>query len=296
MSLIPKLQELVLPATDGCCCETFIYEPSNIDEENLGSLYLVGELTENQGCGNSLLNLLASVIKREFYVNIKRKTGDAFEASLKKANITLADFIAANQFDWTGKIHLICAAINKKNLFLTQIGKAQAALWRNHELVAVCQNLAQAQKNPYPLKAFGSLISGGIMPGDRFILATSSLAVSLNKNMVKQALSLTNLSDTADKLQQQCQTCKLTNNLAILLIEIQQSLKGQPAIIEWEKPSLAACQPIDFSEIVKETTTKRQATIIPENNQLILRHRFWRRPQVIGQHYFRKLKRIMNKD
>jgi len=293
--LIPKLQEIVMSGSSQCFCETFVYEPANFDEENLGSLYLVGQFDGDEANSGSLLNLLASVIKREFYASFKRKTLCAFEAALKKANLTLADFIESNNIDWTGKIHLVCAAINKKMLYLTQIGKAQACLWRNQELVNVCNNLASLQKNPYPLKAFGSLVSGGLMPADRFVLTTPNLMSVFSKNSLKKMLGLSNLAEASQNIQQEIQKNKPQTSLAALLIEMQLPKKDQSDNVEWGKLTPSVCHPIDFSEIVQETQIRSKATIVPEITTVSAVQNFLHRPKVLGQHYFQKLRKIIRR-
>lgn len=294
-SLIPKLQEIVMSGSSRCFCETFVYEPTNIDEEDLGGLYLVGQFDGDEANSGSLLNLLASVIKREFYANYKKKTLAAFESALKKANLTLADFIENNNVDWTGKIHLVCAAINKKMLYLTQIGSAQACLWRNQELVNVCNNLAALQKNPYPLKAFGSLVSGGIMPQDRFLLTTPELMRVFSKNSLKKMIGLSNLAETSQNIQQEIQKNKPQTSIAALFIEMQLSKKCQSDSVEWGKLTPSSCHPIDFSEIVQETQIRSKATIVPEITTVSAVQSFLHRPKVLGQHYFQKLRRIIRR-
>lgn len=294
--LIPKLQEIILPGSGemDSYCETFVYEPSNIDEENLGSLYLVGQFDAQMQQSSSLLNLLASVIKREFYLNPKRKPIDAFEAALKKANATLADFIENEQIDWMGKIHLVCAVIQKQFLHLTQIGQATACLFRAGELVSVSQNLASLQKNPYPLKAFSSLVSGRITVNDRFVLATPCLSQHLSKLALKKVLALSQLAEAAKRIQVALND-KITNlPLAALLIEMQQPQAASLANQDWDKPSILPSEPIQLDEIIKETENRKQALIIPatmENPNLS----GLSRPKALTKRYFQHLKKILRK-
>lgn len=294
--LIPKLQEIILPGSKDQenYCETFIYEPANIDEDNLGTLYLVGQFDTSIQQSCSLLNLLASVIKREFYLNPKRKTVDAFEAALKKANSTLADFITNDQINWPGKIHLVCAVIRKETLHLTQIGQPIAWLLRHNELVNITQNLSSLQKRPYPLKAFGGLVSGSLMANDRFILGTPHLRQCLSKLTLKRILSLSQLSDIVKRIQEKAQTKRQPLPLAVLLIELHRSRAVPATLAQWDKPAILPSEPINLSEIIKETEIRKQATVIPAKPEISAQNHFGR-PRVLTKHYLQRLKKIIRK-
>ena len=53
--------------------ETFVYEPSNIEEEPLGNLYIIGWMKNGQKDLAFVPNLIASLMKREFYKVYYRK-------------------------------------------------------------------------------------------------------------------------------------------------------------------------------------------------------------------------------
>ncbi len=52
--------------------DTFIFEPENMDEQNLGSLYIIGEITDISANSEYLINLLVATIKKEYYFNTAR--------------------------------------------------------------------------------------------------------------------------------------------------------------------------------------------------------------------------------
>lgn len=295
--LIPKLQEIILPgaSTQTNHCETFIYEPSNIEEEKLGSLYIVGQFDYGQPDNRSFLSLLASLIKREFYSNPQKKSLDAFEAALKKANSALAEFVENDQINWPGKIHLICAVIQKNTLHLTQIGQAQACLFRNQQIVQIGQNLAQLQKTPYPLKAFGSLVSGGLLADDRVMLATPSICQCFSKINLKRVLSLSQMSGVVKKIQEKTKSMLEPIPLAVLLVEMQQPRAAQEISHQWDKPAILPLSPIDFSEIIQASELRKQAAVIPEMPQNSAEFSYWSRPKVLTKHYFQRLKKIIRR-
>src|SRR3989344_2610315 len=75
--------------------ETFVYEPSNIEEEPLGNLYIIGWMKNGQKDLAFVPNLIASLMKREFYKQNGEPAEVLFESALKKANSALSDIAAS---------------------------------------------------------------------------------------------------------------------------------------------------------------------------------------------------------
>ena len=122
-----KTEEILIrgPKNKETICDIFLYEPENIEEASLGGLYMVAEMTANSSSFH-LINLLSSLIKREYYSLPHRGPTESLEAGLKKANATLSDVANQGNLSWLGKLHFICTAIKEKDIFLTQTGSAQA--------------------------------------------------------------------------------------------------------------------------------------------------------------------------
>ncbi len=159
-------------------CDLFVYEPRNVEEAQLGSLFMLGKIEnipKNKYRNiDLLLNLLISVIKREFYSNRKRSTLETLEASLHKANLYLADFSEKGNGEWIGNLHFICGAFSKNTLHLSRVGDAVIKLFRG-TTVSNIENRFPVQKKSQPLKTFNNIASGTIMDGDKIILATKEI-------------------------------------------------------------------------------------------------------------------------
>lgn len=159
-------------------CDLFVYEPRTAPEAQLGSLFMLGRIENipknKYRSMDLLLNLLISVIKREFYSDYKRSTLEAFEFSLNKANLYLADFAEKGNDEWIGNLNFICGVFSQNILHITQIGESIIKLFRGTTINHI-ENKFPAQTPPHPLKTFNNIASGSIINGDKIILATKDI-------------------------------------------------------------------------------------------------------------------------
>jgi len=159
-------------------CDLLVYEPKNIEEAQLGTLFMLGKIEnipQNKYKNlDFLLNLLISVIKREFYSDHKRSTLEALEASLNKANLYLADFTEKGNVEWIGNISFICGAFYKNTLHITQVGESIIKLFRETN-VSHIENKFPTSKKTHPLKIFGNVASGTMLNGDKVIMGTKNI-------------------------------------------------------------------------------------------------------------------------
>jgi hypothetical protein len=153
--------------------EVFIHEPENVFQQNLGTLFGVLEINDDSPDSSYVVNYLISVIKKEFFSNIKRGTIESFEAALHKANLALSKLAEHDHISWIGKINAICAVYEKNNIHLTQTGSACALLSRSKTLVNISEG-GEAE-GPNPLKTFQEVVSGRLEDGDKIIIATNEI-------------------------------------------------------------------------------------------------------------------------
>ncbi len=177
-----KIQELILSdSSDSQECETFVYEPANPEEENLGNLYIIGCIKTKKNELDFLPNLIASMAKREFY-SLKAKDPEiSFENTLKKINASLLDLSKQHK---NLKNHISFCIINtaKNKMQFSQIGENLIFLLRGNSLINI--NQEKQQKN-----SFSSIVSGEIKPKDKFILTTAGFLKTLPKDLLKKILS-----------------------------------------------------------------------------------------------------------
>lgn len=179
--------------------DTFIFEPENISEQNLGSLYIIGEITDISSNSEYLINLLVATIKKEYYSNTNRSPMKSIEASLNKTNEMLSDFAEQGNIGWIGNLHITVAVFKDDILYFSQAGKSKAILVRGKNVTDIGQDLVSDPK-PHPLKTFSNIANGQIEPGDKLILTTSNFELRNWKERIKNIIE-DDPDDFAEKLE-----------------------------------------------------------------------------------------------
>jgi len=217
-----KTEEILIrgPKNKETICDIFLYEPENIEEASLGSLYMVAELKANQD-SNHLISLLSSLIKREYYSLPHRGPIDSLEAGLKKANATLSEIANQGNLSWLGQLHFICAAINKeKEIFLTQTGLAGAYLCREGELISITNKIIPSSAKPHPAKTFQSVVTGKIEPADKIIFGSPAIFNFFSIPGLNQLFAMPKIEQVADQMNRVLREQKKPGPLSALLLEI----------------------------------------------------------------------------
>jgi len=244
-----KTEEILIrgPKNKETICDIFLYEPENIEEASLGGLYMVAEMTTNSSSFH-LINLLSSIIKREYYSLPHRGPTESLEAGLKKANSTLSDVANQGNLSWLGKLHFICAAIKDKDIFLTQTGSAQAYLCREGELISITKKIVPLNEKPHPAKTFQSVISGKIEPSDKIIFGTPSIFDFFSPSGLAQLFTLPKIEQIADQMNKVIREQKRPGPLSALLLEI--VAEDLPATETKQRKGFIT-PPINLEEIIK---------------------------------------------
>lgn len=152
--------------------DTCVFEPENIEEQNLGNLYITGEIAKIPSNSEYLINLLVSTIRKEYYSNTGRSPIESLEQSLSKTNEVLADFAEQGNIEWIGNLHIVIAVLKNNTLYFSQTGGAQTLLIRDQNVINIGQDLVNDPK-PHPLKTFSNIASGEIGANDKIVLTTS---------------------------------------------------------------------------------------------------------------------------
>ncbi|PIW76168.1 MAG: hypothetical protein CO001_02785 [Candidatus Portnoybacteria bacterium CG_4_8_14_3_um_filter_40_10] len=232
-------------------CEIFCYQPDNIEQMSLGSLYIVAELSLVKDCGH-LNNLLASLIKREYYLYPERGAIKSFRSALKKANAHLADLAKQGNPEWLSKLHFICASIAKDELLFVQTGQPQAYLARENHLVNLGHRIISDSGKPHPSKIFSSIVTGKIETGDKIVFATPTLTELLSPNGLKQILnSNQSLLDVSDQIDKIAREENRIFPLAILLLKAEDDPPLKQKIHTAQQPRKFITPPIDLKEILR---------------------------------------------
>ncbi len=182
-------------------CETFSYEPSNIEEEPLGNLYIMGLVKNENKEMEFLPNLVASIARREFYKLTDTNPETSFENCLKKINSAILDL--EKEHKNLRKNISFCVINTTKNILrFSQLGEHFIYLLRNNTLI----NIGTEKKDLKNL--FSAVISGDLEINDSFIFANSrlkdifskkSIGKTLNYDIKKQADLIHKLYDKESK-------------------------------------------------------------------------------------------------
>jgi hypothetical protein len=87
--------------------EAFIQEPENINQQNLGTIFGIFEITDTSEDSSYITNYLISVIKKEYFSKPKRGAIESFEAALHRANLALSKLAEHGNVAWICKINIL---------------------------------------------------------------------------------------------------------------------------------------------------------------------------------------------
>jgi hypothetical protein len=160
--------------TEDLIFDNFCYEPENIYEKRLGSLYLVGELKNALPKNYDFLKKLSRFIKENFYKKTLSKPEKSLKETLKETNDFLSK-IAKEDISWLGNLSF--AVLNIKNFVLnfTKVGEMKIYLIRGKRIIDIDKRLKLQDIEPYPLKIFGNVVTGKLIEGDLVLILTKEI-------------------------------------------------------------------------------------------------------------------------
>ncbi|MFA7169777.1 MAG: hypothetical protein WC178_02895 [Candidatus Paceibacterota bacterium] len=181
--------------------DIFVYEPENIEEQNLGNLFIIGELKNLPRNCSYIINLLASKIKKEFYSDTKRTSEESLEAALSVANKTLSEIADQGNGEYIGKLSMICGTYRGNRFYLSQVGKIKSLLMRNGQLLEIIKE--DTNRNISPKRVFNDIASGELSDGDLVLFATLGLLNIFSLEELKQLGTSLNLDEFSCKIQEE---------------------------------------------------------------------------------------------
>ncbi|MDP3764776.1 MAG: hypothetical protein Q8Q95_04115 [bacterium] len=209
--------------------ETFVFAPSNKDEAELGSLFIVAEASSNKTRKENaeLTSEVATVIKNEYYQNTLVTPMSALKFSLKRVNTLLN-----SKKNWLTpssalKLKVLIASLKENKLHMARMGDATAFLLRDNilQLIATTPNL----KNINPL-SFENIISGELLTNDHILLATNQI-YKIDEKEISKKLQEKNLASYLSKTN--------TGIKSLALISLHPFKDGNPSLKQTPtKPSL----------------------------------------------------------
>ena len=175
--------------------DSFCYEPENIREKKLGSLYIVGEIALSDN--SEFLNDLAQTIKKQYYQKNKPKPNPEknLKSALKQANNFLQNKIKNGNADWINNLNFaVLNFVSNENeelwkLNFTKTGDIKIFLIRQGQPLNISQNLEAQKTNSHQVftkvspnkvlatkKLFGNIAAGQLSKDDKLLIVISRLS------------------------------------------------------------------------------------------------------------------------
>ncbi|MDD3190511.1 MAG: hypothetical protein PHI66_02360 [Candidatus Pacebacteria bacterium] len=180
--------------------DIFVYEPENIDEQKLGSLFIIGELRDLSRNSSYIVNLLVSKIKKEFYLDTSRSPEEGLEAGLLRANEVLSDLAKQGHGEYLGKLNMVCGTYESGRFYLSQVGRVRSLLIRDGSLSEIIKE--DDSKTVSSTKAFDNIASGDLVDGDMIVFGTPGLSNLFSMEELRKMSVRLSLDEFALKLQE----------------------------------------------------------------------------------------------
>jgi len=168
--------------------DSFCFEPENIYERRIGGLYLIGLLKNTLPKNKNLLENLAQIIKREYYRPKALSPERALKEALKQVNDFLEDLAKRGDVSWLGNLSFLAMGLKNFKWNFSKVGEIKIFLIRGKKLVDVEKRARLSEIEPYPLRVFGSLVSGKMAEGDAILILTKEVFDFFEKEKLFQEI------------------------------------------------------------------------------------------------------------
>lgn len=188
ITIKPSAKEIILRGKpeDGHL-DVFSYNYDGNVSNGLGSLFVVGQVHPATDDTSYMVNLIASLAKREYYSQPDISQKEAFSRTLKKINEVLQDFFKNKG----AKVNIGIFSMAGENILISKLGKFKMFLARGNDNIDILNNITLFNKEHIQDKEFSSVLSGKIMPKDKlFAFYPSRSIVAREKNIKKMLLDL----------------------------------------------------------------------------------------------------------
>ncbi|MDD3607280.1 MAG: PP2C family serine/threonine-protein phosphatase [Candidatus Moranbacteria bacterium] len=159
---------------------------NNFQEKKLGKIFGIIQTLDFSENSEYLPNLLAQIIKKEFYRFPKEGAEQCLENALHKANLALSDLAQNEIIQWIGKLDAVICVISGNELFISKAGNGRAFLVREKKFIEIIQSETAEKSPPHPIKTFSEIILGKINTNDKIIVTTNDVFRFLRKDELKR--------------------------------------------------------------------------------------------------------------
>ncbi len=183
----PRLRSTFAPATadkqgfggqaklPGLIFDSFCYEPENIYEKRVGSLYIIASLKNALPQNIHFLDRLSKVIKERYYRLASAAPEKSLKESLKEANEFLENIAKKGDVSWLGNLSFTTISLKNYELNFTKVGDLKIFLLRQGQIIDIDQKLKFEDIAPWPLKIFGNIVTGKLAENDVILVLTKEV-------------------------------------------------------------------------------------------------------------------------
>ncbi|MDD5144748.1 MAG: hypothetical protein PHW72_01340 [Candidatus Pacebacteria bacterium] len=161
---------------DNLVFDSFCYDPQNIYEKRMGSLYMAGSLKNVLPQNLYFLNNLAKAIRERYYKTISATPEKSLKETLRKVNDYLEKVAKSGDVSWLGNLNFTVLSLKNYELNFTKVGDLKIYLIRKGQIIDIDQKLKFEEIEPYPLKIFGNIVSGTLNEDDVILIATKEIS------------------------------------------------------------------------------------------------------------------------
>jgi hypothetical protein len=268
----PKASEIVLNAAKNTesFCETFVYEPENIEEEKLGYLYVVGQITGEENSrkqSTSLLSFVASQISRAFFKKTGFSPKEALEKTLAEMNQILENDITSGKLGWIQEFNIAVVLLhpNTGDLCFVFNGNIQGLLWRKGQIIDIARQIGGSTSQE-TIKIFRTIASGKIVQDDKIIFSAPELEKKIPLKDLKSAIDQSRYIGMGHI--KEILSLNQDDNLALLIVDLTKApepekIKTTPLpVVIIDKEEIEKVQVAQEKPPVKKIITKKYLLVV----------------------------------
>ena len=168
--------------------DLFSYD-NNGNTRALGNLFVIGNIQGGADVNSDdidvgyVLNLVASLAKREYYINSDASPKEAFAGALKKINGVVEEFFKNKET----KINIGIFAVAGNEIHISKLGKFKILLAREGKNIDILNNIQLFDKESTQEKEFSNIISGKVVEGDRILAFYPSRSTTVREKSIKES-------------------------------------------------------------------------------------------------------------
>jgi len=177
---------------------------TDAERRKLGSLYIIGNVSQDGTEAPAdedtdiayMVNLVASLAKREYYSKPDIPAKEAFSSTLQKINEIVEEFFKTK----ATRVNIGIFALAGEDILISKLGKFKILLSRDNEAIDVLNNISLFNKEHLDEKEFSNIISGKVQSGDKILAFYPSRFITSREKTIKDNFLKLSWTDFMDKI------------------------------------------------------------------------------------------------